>query len=171
MVSTNNGERGRVKGLKNKNPYRLRSRILPGIGRSCLLSAFGYGAVKESGGQNRTLSSSVRLTRTAAKKQRPHKETKTGRWSKLAEVKSGRVKRGAEDRKVKKDKKWETRPRGGNLKIKFCLTVMTETKDDWCKEQKRYEKTESRMLISQHYGAVRWRLGWAKPSQGKTKQE
>ena len=79
MVSTNNGERGRVKGLKNKNLYRSRSRILPGIGRSCLLSAFGYGAVKESGGQNRTLSSSVRLTRTAAKKQRPHKETKTGR--------------------------------------------------------------------------------------------
>ncbi len=56
-----------------------------------MLPAFGYGAVKESGGQNRTLSSSVRLTRTVAKKQRPHKETKN-RQVKLAEVKSGRVK-------------------------------------------------------------------------------
>ena len=158
MVSTNNGERGRVKGLKNKNPYRLRSRILPGIGRSCLLSAFGYGAVKESGGQNRTLSSSVRLTRTAAKKQRPHKETKTGRWSKLAEVKSGRVQRGAEDRKVKKDKKWETRPRGGNLKIKICVTVMTRQKMIGAKNKKDMKKTESRMLISQHTSAVRCRL-------------
>ena len=36
-----------------------------GLG-TCLFSAFGYGAVKESGGQNRTLSPSVRLTRTAA---------------------------------------------------------------------------------------------------------
>ena len=46
--------------------------------RACVF-AFGYGAAEESGGRNRTLSSSVRLTRTAAKKQRPHKETKTGR--------------------------------------------------------------------------------------------
>ncbi len=34
---------------------------------TCVFSAFGYGAVKESGGQNRTLSPSVPLTRTAAK--------------------------------------------------------------------------------------------------------
>ena len=46
--------------------------------RACVF-AFGYGAVEESGGRNRTLSSSVRLTRPAAKKQRLHKETKTGR--------------------------------------------------------------------------------------------
>jgi len=43
---------------------------------TCVLSASGYGAVEESGGRNRTLSSSVRLTRTTAKKQRPHKEIK-----------------------------------------------------------------------------------------------
>ncbi len=53
---------------------------------------------------------------------------------------------------------------GGNLKIKICLTIVTETKDDWCKEQKGYEKTESRMLISQHTrcGQVRGQNAWDK---------
>ena len=58
------------------NAYDRESQHGMGLEETCLFSAFGYGAVKESGGQNRTLSSSVRLTRTAAKKQRPHKETK-----------------------------------------------------------------------------------------------
>ena len=52
----------------------------------CVLSAFGYGAVEESGGRNRTLSSSVRLTRTAAKKteatQRDKKQAGEESWLK-----------------------------------------------------------------------------------------
>ncbi len=43
--------------------------------RACVF-AFGYGAVEESGGQNRTLSCSVRLTLTAAEKQRLHRDKK-----------------------------------------------------------------------------------------------
>ena len=67
-----------------------------------MLSASGYGAVEESGGRNRTLSSSVRLTRTTAKKQRPHKETKqAGEASWLKEVRKGE--RGAEDKEMNKN--------------------------------------------------------------------
>ncbi len=29
----------------------------------------------------------------------------------------------------------------GNLKIEICLTIVTETKDDWCKEQKSIKKS------------------------------
>ena len=35
--------------------------------------------LRDCGGQNRTLSASVQLTRTATEQQRQHKETKTGR--------------------------------------------------------------------------------------------
>ena len=35
------------------------------------------------------------------------------------------------------------------------------------KNKTGYEKTESRMLISQHTSAVRWRLGYATASQGQ----
>ena len=76
MVSTNNGERGKVRGLKNNVPWRLLGLAGEELAYTCVFSASGYGAVEESGGRNRTLSSSVRLTRTAAKKQRLRKETK-----------------------------------------------------------------------------------------------
>ena len=36
---------------------------------TCVLLAFGYGAVEESGGRNRTLSSSVRLTHPYGRKE------------------------------------------------------------------------------------------------------
>ena len=72
--------RGKVKGLKNNQESRTLTiaNYSRGWGckKICVFSAFGYGAVRDCGGQNRTLSPSVRLTRTAAKKQRPHKETK-----------------------------------------------------------------------------------------------
>ena len=73
-----NGDRGKVKRLKDNLPFAYDRESEQGRRRleTCLLSAFGYGAVEESGGRNRTLSSSVRLTRTAAKKQRLHKEIK-----------------------------------------------------------------------------------------------
>ena len=78
MVSTNNGDRGKVKKLKDNLPFAYDRESEQGRRRlkTCLFSAFGYGAVEESGGRNRTLSRSVRLTRTTAKKQRPHKEIK-----------------------------------------------------------------------------------------------
>ena len=71
-----NGGRGEVNGLKKTDSLVAYDRELwPGIvPDTCVFSAFGYGAVEESGGRNRTLSCSVRLTRTAAKKQRLHKE-------------------------------------------------------------------------------------------------
>ena len=64
-----NGDRGKVKGLKKQKSRTLTIANIAGDGglKTCVFSAFGYGAVKESGGQNRTLSLSVRLTRTAAK--------------------------------------------------------------------------------------------------------
>ena len=70
--------RGEGKGAEGQSPFRYLRESQQGRRGSttCLLSAFGYGAVEESGGRNRTLSSSVRLTRTAAKKQRLRKETK-----------------------------------------------------------------------------------------------
>ena len=76
-----NVERGKVKGLKNKTPFRYLCESEQGRRGSttCLVSAFGYGAVEESGGRNRTLSSSVRLTRTAAKKTEASQRDKTGR--------------------------------------------------------------------------------------------
>ena len=77
-----NGDRGKVTGLKDNLPLAYDRELQQGMGleETCVFSAFGYGAVKESGGQNRTLSPSVRLTlTTASKEQRPHKETKTGR--------------------------------------------------------------------------------------------
>ena len=73
-----NVDRGKVKGLKNKSESLSLTIESYGRGwcpRACVF-AFGYGAVEESGGRNRTLSCSVRLTLTAAKIQRPHKETK-----------------------------------------------------------------------------------------------
>ena len=77
-----NGDRGEVRGLKNKDnfPFPYDRELWPGMGaqRACVF-AFGYGAVEESGGRNRTLSCSVRLTLTAAKRQRLQRETKTGR--------------------------------------------------------------------------------------------
>ena len=64
-----NGDRGKVRGLKDNLPNATCVNQSRGWGsKTCLLSAFGYGAVEESGGRNRTLSSSVRITRTAAKK-------------------------------------------------------------------------------------------------------
>ena len=79
FVTNNHGDRGKVKGLKNKEkfPFPYDRELWPGMGgpRACVF-AFGYGAVEESGGRNRTLSCSVRLTLTAAKKQRLHRETK-----------------------------------------------------------------------------------------------
>ncbi len=71
-----NGGQGKVRGLKNNVPWRLLGLAGEELAYTCVLSASGYGAVEESGGRNRTLSSSVRLTRTTAKKQRPHKEIK-----------------------------------------------------------------------------------------------
>ena len=73
-----NGERGKVKKLKDNLPFATCASLSRGGGgsKTCLLSAFGYGAVEGSGGRNRTLSSAVRLTRTAAKRQRLHRETK-----------------------------------------------------------------------------------------------
>ncbi len=73
FVTNDHGDRGKVNGLKNnKTPSRSRSRVMAREDlpvRACVF-AFGYGAVEESGGRNRTLSCSVRLTLTAAKKQR-----------------------------------------------------------------------------------------------------
>ena len=74
-----NVDRGKVKGLKMAHSLALTGPFAGEEADTCVFSAFGYGAVKESGGQNRTLSLSVRLTRTAAKRRKPHKETKTGR--------------------------------------------------------------------------------------------
>ena len=70
--------RGEGKGAEGQSPFRYLCESEQGRRGSttCLFSAFGYGAVEESGGRNRTLSSSVRLTRAAAKKQRLRKETK-----------------------------------------------------------------------------------------------
>ena len=76
-----NGDRGevKVKGLKERQtPLSLTIGSYGrgwGAQRACVF-AFGYGAVEESGGRNRTLSCSVRLTLTAAKRQRLHRETK-----------------------------------------------------------------------------------------------
>ena len=74
-----NGDRGEVKGLKNKTPFRYLCESEQGRRRleTCLLSAFGYGAEgpQEWWARPHTLPS-VRLTLTAAKIQRPHKETK-----------------------------------------------------------------------------------------------
>ena len=79
FVTNDHGDRGKVKGLKNKEkfPFPYDRELWPGIGgpRACVF-AFGYGAVEESGGRNRTLSCSVRLTLTAAKRQRRQRETK-----------------------------------------------------------------------------------------------
>ena len=74
-----NGDRGKVKGLKNKEkfPFPYDRELWPGMGgpRACVF-AFGYGAVEESGGRNRTLSCSVRLTLTAAKRQATERDKK-----------------------------------------------------------------------------------------------
>ena len=76
FITATTGDRGKVRGLKNNVPWRLLGLAGEELACTCVLSASGYGAVEESGGRNRTLSSSVRLTRTTAKKQRPHKEIK-----------------------------------------------------------------------------------------------
>ena len=82
-----NGDRGKVRGLKVNLPFAYDRESEPGRKglETCLLSAFGYGAGEESGGRNHTLFLSVRLTRTAAKKQRLHKEKQQagdGSWLK-----------------------------------------------------------------------------------------
>ncbi len=66
-----NGDRGEVKGLKKTDSLSL---TIASYGRglcqsTCVFSAFGYGAVKESGGQNRTLSLSVRLSHPYGRKE------------------------------------------------------------------------------------------------------
>ena len=72
------GEGKGAEETKIPNAYDREYSLGWGLG-TCLFSAFGYGAVKESGGQNRTLSLSVRLTRTAAKNQRlRHRQQKQG---------------------------------------------------------------------------------------------
>ena len=65
-----NVDRGKVKGLKMAHSLALTGPFAGEEADTVVFSAFGYGAVEESGGRNRTLSCSVRLTRTAAKKQR-----------------------------------------------------------------------------------------------------
>ena len=83
-----NGDRGKVRGLKDNLPFAYDRESEQGRRRleTCLLSAFGYGAVEESGGRNRTLSCSVRLTLTAAKKteatQRDKKQAGEESWLK-----------------------------------------------------------------------------------------
>ncbi len=89
-----NVDRGKVKGLENKSESLSLTIGSYGLGwcpRACVF-AFGYGAVAESGGRNRTLSCSVRLTLTAAKKQRLHNETKNRQVKKAGGSKSGRGK-------------------------------------------------------------------------------
>ena len=89
FVTNDHGDRGKVKGLKNKEkfPFPYDRELWPGMGgpRACVF-AFGYGAVEESGGRNRTLSCSVRLTLTAAKKteatQRDKKQAGEESWLK-----------------------------------------------------------------------------------------
>ena len=83
-----NVDRGKVKGLKNKSESLSLTIGSYGWGwcpRACVF-AFGYGAVEESGGRNRTLSCSVRLTLTAAKKteatQRDKKQAGEESWLK-----------------------------------------------------------------------------------------
>ncbi len=70
---------GEGKGAEGQSPFRYLGESEPGRRRleTCLLSAFGYGAEgpQEWWAKPHTLPS-VRLTLTAAKKQRPHKETK-----------------------------------------------------------------------------------------------
>ncbi len=125
--------------------------------------------LREIVGQNRTHSPSVRLTRTAAKNRdhtRRQKQAGEASWLKWSREGS----KGSEDSKVKKTKKWETRPGGGGKsQNQICLTIVTETKDDWCKEQKRFEKKESRVLISQHArcGQVQTKVSYGKPGQDK----
>ena len=65
-----NVDRGKVKGLKMAHSLALTGPFAGEEADTCVFSAFGYGAVEESGGRNRTLSCSVRLTLTAAKNQR-----------------------------------------------------------------------------------------------------
>ena len=79
-----------------------------------MFSAFGYGAVRDCGGQNRTLSPSVRLTRTAAKYRGYTRRQPTSRGSKPAEVKSGRVKGELKIEKRKKIK-GERQDPGGEI--------------------------------------------------------
>ena len=81
-----NGGGGKVKGLKDNLPFATCASLSRGGGglKTCLLSAFGYGAVEESGGRNRTLSCSVRLTLTAAKKTEATQRDKKNRQVKKA---------------------------------------------------------------------------------------
>ena len=85
-----NGDMGKVKRLKDNLPFATWASLSRGGGgskRACSLRSGTVLRVHKSGGRNRTLSSSVRLTRTTAKKQRPHKEIKqAGEARQLAEV-------------------------------------------------------------------------------------
>ena len=55
-------------------------------------------------------------------------------------MKSGRVQRGAEDRKVNKRYKVRDKTQGGKSQNQILSDSNDKTKDDWCKEQKGYEK-------------------------------
>ena len=81
-----NVDRGKVKGLKMAHSLALTGPFAGEEADTCVFSTFGYGAVEESGGRNRTLSCSVRLTLTAAKKteatQRDKKQAGEESWLK-----------------------------------------------------------------------------------------
>ncbi len=86
MVSTTTGTGGGVNGLKNKlpGPYLALIRVRRTARRACV-SAFGYGLDRVCLGSTKAHLTSVQLTRTAAEKQRQHRE-QTGRKGKLAEA-------------------------------------------------------------------------------------
>ena len=80
MVSTNNGDRGKVKKLKDNLPFAYDRESEQGRRRlnTCLVCAFGYGAEGLWWAKPHTLPFSPTHP-YGRKEQRPHKETKTGR--------------------------------------------------------------------------------------------
>jgi hypothetical protein len=76
-----NGDRGKVKRLKNTNsPLALTGPVAGDCDCADLPCSLRSGTVlRESGGQTRTLSPSVRLTRTAAKNRGHTRRQETGR--------------------------------------------------------------------------------------------
>ncbi len=78
MVSTNNGDREKVRGLKKTNSLSLTTNIAGDRADTCVFSAFGYGAEGKWWAKPHTLPLSPTHP-YSGKEQRPHKETKTGR--------------------------------------------------------------------------------------------
>ncbi len=78
MVSTNNGERGMVEGLKKTNSLALTRSLAGDRADTYLVCAFGYGAEGLWWAKPHTLPFSPTHP-YGRRDQRPHKETKTGR--------------------------------------------------------------------------------------------